>query len=196
MNSRNLTKADDSLLLPTMSCCYASATTTKCSKTQKAKFKQICEANFSEKMLPIRSLARVKSTLLARWSSSTTTTSSSFPRAPDRTGVNVHEHKLARPERRRPAPRLTEEARRALEADSAGSLIPKTLEEMEGDAEFARTAADLKRLGQKALTREERRRRQRALDNLGLPGFGEVCSRHGERRFDTQIQKLNLEIIK
>lgn len=42
---------------------------------------------------------------------------------------------------------------------------------MDESEDFKITAADLKRLGQKKLTREERKRRQRALDDLGVPDF-------------------------
>jgi len=42
---------------------------------------------------------------------------------------------------------------------------------MEGDAEGAALAARLATEGQAALTREERRQRQRSLDALGVPPF-------------------------
>jgi hypothetical protein len=42
---------------------------------------------------------------------------------------------------------------------------------MDENEEFKITAAELKRLGQKKLTREERKKRQRALDNIGIPDF-------------------------
>ena len=51
------------------------------------------------------------------------------------------------------------------------SLIPETLEDMQQDAEFQQTAERLSRLGQGAITREERRQRQRSLDKMGVPGF-------------------------
>lgn len=43
---------------------------------------------------------------------------------------------------------------------------------MQQDAEFQQTAERLARLGQGAITREERRQRQRSLDKMGVPGFG------------------------
>ena len=52
------------------------------------------------------------------------------------------------------------------------SLIPETLEDMQQDAEFQQTAERLARLGQGAITREERRQRQRSLDKIGVPSFG------------------------
>ena len=52
-----------------------------------------------------------------------------------------------------------------------GSLIPETLEAMESDEDFKITSANLKKLGQAKLTRQERKNRQRALDDLGVPDF-------------------------
>lgn len=51
------------------------------------------------------------------------------------------------------------------------SLIPETLKEMEGNEDFQITAAQLKKLGQKQLTKEERRKRQRTLHSLQIPDF-------------------------
>lgn len=42
---------------------------------------------------------------------------------------------------------------------------------MEEDETFKLTAARLKEMGQKKMTREERKRRQRALSNLDIPDF-------------------------
>jgi len=42
---------------------------------------------------------------------------------------------------------------------------------MEESDEFKVTAENLRRLGQKKLTQEERKKRQRALDALGIPDF-------------------------
>ena len=56
-------------------------------------------------------------------------------------------------------------------ATSATSLIPLTLEEMAADSEHAGHTARVAAEGQAALTREERRRRQRALDSLDAPSF-------------------------
>ena len=50
-------------------------------------------------------------------------------------------------------------------------MIPETLKEMESDPEFQLTAEKLKKLGQKQMTKEERKKRQRALDDLGVPNF-------------------------
>ena len=42
---------------------------------------------------------------------------------------------------------------------------------MEDDEDFKVTASKLRALGQKAMTREEKKQRQRALDNLDVPNF-------------------------
>lgn len=72
---------------------------------------------------------------------------------------------------------------RALSASSntKTSLIPHTLAEMESDADFARTAQQLRDLGQKRLTLDEKKKRRRALDTLGVAGF------------DEHLQVLNLQ---
>ncbi|KAG1680012.1 hypothetical protein FOA52_007076 [Chlamydomonas sp. UWO 241] len=60
-----------------------------------------------------------------------------------------------------------------------GSLIPDTLEEMEGDTELQAHLARLGKQGQAELTRAERITRQRALDKLDLPAFGVTCKTQG-----------------
>ena len=66
-------------------------------------------------------------------------------------------------------------ARGTTGAPKMGSLIPETLEEMSNDEEFKRTAEQLRQRGQAALTREEKMKRQRSLDNLGVPSFFKVA---------------------
>ena len=53
---------------------------------------------------------------------------------------------------------------------------------MNGSEDFKITAANLKRLGQKKLTKEERQKRQRALDKLGIPGFAEFIKMKKEEK--------------
>ncbi len=55
------------------------------------------------------------------------------------------------------------------------SLIPETLEGMEQDTELQQYLQQLAKSGQQALTREERLKRQRSLDKLGVPSFYAVC---------------------
>ena len=64
------------------------------------------------------------------------------------------------------------EQREAAVTGAAGtSLIPQTIEEMAADADHAEHVARVAALGQAALTREERRRRQRALTSVDAPSF-------------------------
>ena len=69
---------------------------------------------------------------------------------------------------------------REREVDSAGvaasSLIPETLQAMSSDEEYVATAARLAARGQAALTREERRKRQRSLDASNAPSFQSVLA--------------------
>ena len=58
-----------------------------------------------------------------------------------------------------------------------GSLIPETLKEMEENKDFQITAFNLHKMGQAKLTRDERKKRQRALDNLGIPYFHEFINK-------------------
>ncbi|XP_033118383.1 uncharacterized protein LOC117117998 [Anneissia japonica] len=84
------------------------------------------------------------------------------------TSVDVHKHKLERP---KPTPKITKDELKTLEKDTKGSLIPETLKQMENDADFQMNMENLKKLGQKKLTKEERIKRQRALNDLGIPSF-------------------------
>eukprot|EP00891_Asterochloris_glomerata_P004575 jgi/Astpho2/4575/e_gw1.00067.422.1_t len=66
---------------------------------------------------------------------------------------------------------------------------------MQQDAEFQQTAERLARLGQGAITREERRQRQRSLDKMGVPGFGTKLKEHGGkamRREPATVFQLNI----
>ena len=70
-----------------------------------------------------------------------------------------------------------------------GSLIPQTLREMEVDADFLQTARLLREKGQKRLTLEEKRRRRRALDSLGIPEFEAFLHDRGELDHDEKLRK-------
>ncbi|KAK9844053.1 hypothetical protein WJX81_003051 [Elliptochloris bilobata] len=75
------------------------------------------------------------------------------------------------------------------------SLIPQTLEELEHDNEGRALAERLASEGQAALTREERRARQRSLDALGVPPFLAVAREHGVtplRRGEAAVLQLNI----
>lgn len=62
----------------------------------------------------------------------------------------------------------------------ATSLIPQTLDEMALDADQQELQRALKLKGQSALTREEKRQRQRSLEAIDAPSFyalSKVCSK-------------------
>lgn len=51
------------------------------------------------------------------------------------------------------------------------SLIPETIDQMETDTEFQELAKKISKVGVEGMTREERAKRRRALDELGVPNF-------------------------
>ena len=92
------------------------------------------------------------------------------PSLPDfNTDVNIHEHKLQRP--KLPG---TWEGLDGLKERTKGSLIPQTLEAMSKDEDFKLTAKQLRQMGQVKMSQEERKKRQRALDQYGVPDFAKV----------------------
>ncbi|XP_071509643.1 uncharacterized protein [Diadema antillarum] len=123
---------------------------------------------------------------------------SSPPELPDfNTSVNIHEHQLKRPvgpPRQRPKPK-----ERVHVPSKRESLIPKTLEEMESNEEFQITAEKLRRMGQAKLTREERKKRQRALDHLGVPNFRDFLKTYHHKetgeRCSALLKKVDIEIL-
>mmetsp|Transcript_28506 Transcript_28506/g.47878 ORF Transcript_28506/g.47878 Transcript_28506/m.47878 type:complete len:447 (+) Transcript_28506:133-1473(+) len=82
-----------------------------------------------------------------------------------------------------------------LRARTQGSLIPETLKEMEGNLELQQTLRDIKEKGQKALTKEERAKRRRALEGLGLPDFNSKLKSSGLdllKHSPTTILQINI----
>ena len=63
----------------------------------------------------------------------------------------------------------------------AGSLIPETLAEMDAaGSEFKTNADELRKVGKARLSLQERKRRRRALDALGVPEFTDFLEQeHG-----------------
>mmetsp|Transcript_12419 Transcript_12419/g.36925 ORF Transcript_12419/g.36925 Transcript_12419/m.36925 type:complete len:436 (+) Transcript_12419:183-1490(+) len=112
------------------------------------------------------------------------------------TDVNVADIRLPKPARRAPAEGSWEglkNLRARLAAE--GSLKEATLRDMATDAEFQETAKRLKRDGQKKMTREEKQRRRRALDQLGVPEFSAFLAEHAradDRRKPTEVLQLNV----
>jgi hypothetical protein len=58
--------------------------------------------------------------------------------------------------------------------------VPQTLLEMDQDSELQDHLAKVQQQGQAALTREERIKRQRSLDQLNVPSFARMCADAGE----------------
>ncbi|PIK51720.1 hypothetical protein BSL78_11393 [Apostichopus japonicus] len=113
------------------------------------------------------------------------------------TSVDVHTHKLKRPEKIQRGAEIKQNVKRNLT-----SLIPETLRDMEVNEDFQVTAAQLKKLGQKQLTKDERRKRQRALHNLQVPDFRSFLMKnptddgakltHFLRKTPIQVLQLNI----
>ena len=80
---------------------------------------------------------------------------------------------------------LTSRAARAQR--TRGSLVDSTLAEMENDAEFQMTAARLREVGAKKMSLEERKKRRRALDDLGVPDFWEFVEQSGAPALDRRV---------
>jgi radical SAM/Cys-rich protein len=74
------------------------------------------------------------------------------------------------------------------------SLISETLKDMETDEEYKATAQNLKTLGQKRLTLEERKKRRRALDDMNVPAFHTFLEEQGLslNRNKPSILQLNI----
>ena len=68
---------------------------------------------------------------------------------------------------------------------------------MENDPDFKLTAEKLKNLGQKQMTKEERKKRQRALDDLGVPNFVQFWKQKVEEStgMDVEIRNFYLLLI-
>jgi len=67
--------------------------------------------------------------------------------------------------------------------------VETTLKEMELDPEFNLTAERIKRLGESGVSREERTRRRRALDGIGIPPFHEFLE---ERSLEAPRKKCEV----
>jgi len=110
------------------------------------------------------------------------------------TSVDTHAHKLKRPVRRKPPAKA--KFLKGLKERTQGSLVPQVLDEMAIDKDFQITAAALKKHGQKALTREEKKRRRRALNGLGIPGFDDIVKQNGTtlERQQAEVFQINIGI--
>lgn len=98
------------------------------------------------------------------------------------TSVDINSHRLTRPSA--PPPPVTHAAYLAtLEKSTKGSLIPETLHEMENDEEFQLTAKRLREVGQRQLTKEEKKRTRRELGLLGIPDFNAFLEKQRRLEF-------------
>jgi hypothetical protein len=103
------------------------------------------------------------------------------PVTPDfTTGVDIHKHSL----RSRRADKLKE-----FTTATAGSLIPESLKHIEEDEEHKETTRKLREMGQENLTAEERKKRRRALDSLGIPNFNQFLA---ERSIHLSKKQINI----
>jgi hypothetical protein len=130
--------------------------------------------------LPVKTVAR-----FARVASNFETPlrkfSASSPITPDfTTSVQIHKHTL----RSRRADKLKE-----YESVTAGSLIPESLKHIEEDEEHKETTRKLREMGQENLTAEERKKRRRALDSLGIPNFNQFLA---ERSIHLSKKQINI----
>lgn len=77
------------------------------------------------------------------------------------------------------------------------SLISQTLEELENDSEYQRVTKKLAEVGLEGLTKEERTRRRRALEGMGVPSFPGFLKEKGltpilKRHAEPEILQLNI----
>jgi len=113
-----------------------------------------------------------------------------------KTSIEIDEHKLEKKNRA-----ANEKWRRP---DLFGqSIIEQTKEEMSSNIEFQETTQKLKEIGVQGMSREERTKRRRALDSLGVPPFNEFLAekldtKDGEsgsitlNRKETEVLQLNV----
>jgi radical SAM/Cys-rich protein len=106
------------------------------------------------------------------------------------TSVDIDQHKL-------------EDSNKWKRPDLFGkSIIEQTKREMESDIDFQETSQKLKEIGLKGMSKEERTKRRRALDDLGIPTFNEFLAQnipndaHEKeiilKRKDTEVLQLNV----
>uniref|UniRef100_A0A061S601 Fe-s oxidoreductase n=1 Tax=Tetraselmis sp. GSL018 TaxID=582737 RepID=A0A061S601_9CHLO len=82
--------------------------------------------------------------------------------------------------------------------DEGGSLIEQSLAELDSNPEQQLLLARLEEEGQAALTREERRARQRSLDRLRMPSFQKLLAESGATplvRSQAKVLQLNIGLF-
>uniref|UniRef100_A0A7S0DY16 DUF3641 domain-containing protein n=1 Tax=Hanusia phi TaxID=3032 RepID=A0A7S0DY16_9CRYP len=111
-----------------------------------------------------------------------------FSVTPDfNTDVNVHEHTMV-------LRKVREKKIEEMKSRTSASLIPESMKHVEEDEEHKTTARNLKELGQQRLTMEERKKRRRALDNLGIPSFEKFLADKNASLKKREIEILQLNI--
>lgn len=79
------------------------------------------------------------------------------------TSVEIHEHDIKKNKWKR--------------RDLFGkSIVEQTMEELKNNKEFQETSKRIGEIGLKGMTREERTKRRRALDSLGVPSFNQFLA--------------------
>lgn len=76
-----------------------------------------------------------------------------------------------------------------------GSLVTETLRDMENDEEFNLTAKRLREEGRTKMTLEEKKRRRRALDALGVPDFGSFVAEHANLEANAIAQRRQSTVL-
>ncbi len=69
---------------------------------------------------------------------------------------------------------------------------------MDVNKDFQTTASNLRKLGQAKLTRDERKKRQRALENLNIPTFHEFikkCSQDSAQELEKLLKKSDFSVL-
>jgi len=120
------------------------------------------------------------------WSSSSSTQQAKDLPDYGKTSVDIDTHKLEK---------IGKWRRRDLDGKS---LVEDTLTEMENDQDFQRTAEKIAAVGEKQVSIEERTKRRRALDSLGVPTFNQFLVDRGAapspvlHRRDPEVLQLNI----
>jgi len=69
------------------------------------------------------------------------------------------------------------------------SLIDQTLEELSTNVEFQETAQKLQAVGQAGMSKEERTKRRRALDSLGVPPFNQFLYSQSKSKTESKAEQ-------
>jgi len=91
------------------------------------------------------------------------------------TSVEIHEHDIKKNKWKR--------------RDLFGkSIVEQTMEELKNNKEFQETSKRIEEIGLKGMTREERTKRRRALDSLGVPSFNQFLAEQNSADEETDFK--------